>query len=468
MRDYSLSHLSDAVLLRDLTELVGQERFTIADVLAHIAEIDARKLYAPAGYSSMFVYCVRELRFSEDETSKRIQAARAARQYPILFTGLADGRLHLTAVCLLAPHLTPETVDELVEAAAHRRKTEIEDLLAARCVLPPPAPGMFSAQGELAPEGEAGLQEPGTRGEHAPEHVGGSISGMEHAPEHVAASRGLTSPAPHCQLTVRQSTREKLRYAQALLSHAIPTGDPSDVLDRALDLLISKTEKRRFGAGSRPVLRPSGDRARERRPRRDSTRYISAEVRHAVWERDRGRCTFVGTSGTRCNAQHFLELDHLDPRRKENTVEGLRLRCRTHNQLEAERVFGAEFMARKREAARLAAENARAAAEAARARAEAEAATKDQIRDVIAGLRSLGLRYSDARRAAESTLTMDRPSLEDRMRAALSTLTPRRQPMIRSIPPPAPLAPEAPVSCEHAPEHVRKPLVFSETAGRMR
>ena len=468
MRDYSLSHLSDPVLLRDLTCLVSRERFTIADVLAHIAEVDARKLYAPAGHSSMFVYCVKVLGFSEDETGKRIQAARAARQYPALFTALAEGKLHLTAVCLLAPHLTSETVDELIEEASHRSKSEIEDFLWARYRFGSSV-GTSPAQCEIPSEpagGEPGtgdnmlrrmlLGSPSGAPEHAPEHVLGSLSGSEHVPEHVRPHRDLPSRDSLCQITVRQSTRETLRYAQAILSHAIPGGDASDVLDRALKLLIAKTERRRFGASTRPraaartgeAARPERRARHERRARRAASGHIPAHVRHAVWNRDRGRCTFVGTDGIRCDAQRFVEFDHVDPRNKENTVEGLRLRCRTHNQPEAERVFGAEFMARKRAEAR-----ARLEAQA-RARSGAEAVTKDQIKDVIAGLRNLGVRYLDAKRAAESTLTMESPTLEDRMRAALSTITPRRQPRIRPIPPPERPALQSVEAGEHAPEHV--------------
>src|SRR6267143_3812820 len=108
MRQYSLTHLSDTVLLRDLLALVTRDRLITATLLAHIAEVDARRLYIPAGYSSMHAFCVDELRLSEDAASKRIQAAWAARRFPALLYALAEGRLHLAAVCLLAPHLTPE------------------------------------------------------------------------------------------------------------------------------------------------------------------------------------------------------------------------------------------------------------------------------------------------------------------------------------------------------------------------
>src|SRR5438093_8805485 len=118
MRAYTLSHLGDHELLRDLAALVANDRTTTAALLAHLAEVDARRLYLPAGYPSMYVYCLEELRLSEDAAYKRIQAARAARQFPAVFTAVAEGRLHLSAVVLLAPHLTPENADELLGAAA--------------------------------------------------------------------------------------------------------------------------------------------------------------------------------------------------------------------------------------------------------------------------------------------------------------------------------------------------------------
>ena len=85
-----------------------------------------------------------------------------------------------------------------------------------------------------------------------------------------------------------------------------------------------------------------------------AARTIPARVKRAVWTRDRGQCTFVGANGHRCNATKFLEFDHADPvaRGGEASVATMRLRCRTHNQLEAERALGTGFMRDKREAAR--------------------------------------------------------------------------------------------------------------------
>jgi hypothetical protein len=204
------------------------------------------------------------------------------------------------------------------------------------------------------------------------------------------------------QLTVRKGTYDKLQYARALLSHAVRSGDASDVLDRALDLLIGHVEKRRLGAGTRKTgPRPSNVRSR----------YVPAQVRRAVWERDQGRCTFVGSNGHRCGSVRFLEFDHVDPfaRGGKATVEGMRLRCRAHNQFEAGRAFGVEFMSRKRREARLAAAEARDAKAARRrgvqaklggaeapAAAEAEARRLDADPAIIASAAEQGSEMEDA------------------------------------------------------------------------
>src|SRR5574341_272226 len=77
---YSLSHLSDSVLLRDSAALVAKDRATTAALLAHLAEIDTRKLYLPAGFPSLYAYCVEKLRMSEDVAYKWIQAARGTQR----------------------------------------------------------------------------------------------------------------------------------------------------------------------------------------------------------------------------------------------------------------------------------------------------------------------------------------------------------------------------------------------------
>jgi hypothetical protein len=398
MNSYSLTHLADPVLLRDLAALVARDRTTTAALLAHLAEVDARRLYLPAAYPSMFDYCVGELRLSEDAACKRIRAARTARMFPALFAALADGRLHLSAVVMLAPHLAPETADELVAAAAHKSKAQIEELLAQRF----PQPDLPAQVRAIAPRST----------EQRAESVELSAPGRIES----AARARLAPLAPErfaLQVTVGQVTHDKLRYAQELLSHSIPPGDLAAVLDRALDALIDRLEKRKFAKTSKP-----------RQSRRHSSarpRHISATIKRAVWERDGGQCTFVSAAGHRCSARTFLEFDHIDEvaRGGGATARNIRLRCRAHNQHGAECTFGTEFMSNKREEARRVAAKTRAEVAAAK---EADQAKE---RDVIPWLRQLGFRLDEARRAAAFSETIPDAPLEERVRVALSYFRPR-------------------------------------------
>src|SRR5215207_1840389 len=120
MRTSSLMHLSDDIVERQLDDLVAQERPTTARILAHIAEVDERHIYLRRGYESMKAYFVGRHHFSEDAARKRVHAARIARAFPALFAAVADGRLHVTAVRMLATHLTAANVEGLIEAAKHK------------------------------------------------------------------------------------------------------------------------------------------------------------------------------------------------------------------------------------------------------------------------------------------------------------------------------------------------------------
>jgi hypothetical protein len=80
-------------------------------------------------------------------------------------------------------------------------------------------------------------------------------------------------------------------------------------------------------------------------PRRRG-RYVPADVRRAVFERDEARCTFTDDSGRRCPETHRLELHHLlaFARGGDSTEENLTLRCQAHNTLAAEDDFGRDFV----------------------------------------------------------------------------------------------------------------------------
>jgi hypothetical protein len=79
----------------------------------------------------MFTYCTQVLHLSEHAAYNRIEAARAARRYPKILEGLAAGELTLTAVRLLAPSLTVENHEAVLQSARHKTRREVEHLVAA-------------------------------------------------------------------------------------------------------------------------------------------------------------------------------------------------------------------------------------------------------------------------------------------------------------------------------------------------
>jgi len=159
------------------------------------------------------------------------------------------------------------------------------------------------------------------------------------------------------QLNVSASLREKLDLARALLSHAVPSGDYAELVERALDVLLEKTRKQRF-AQTKLARRTSGAISSARKSalvlRGKSTRreHIPNAPRREIIERDGFRCTFISEDGCRCSATSFLQIHHEYPwaRGGESTVGNLRLLCSAHNRLLAERDFGRDVVAARREA----------------------------------------------------------------------------------------------------------------------
>ncbi|MFQ5788998.1 MAG: hypothetical protein ACE5JI_00820 [Acidobacteriota bacterium] len=129
-RQRPLESVSDDELLRRLSDLLQQSRRVESELVAHIGEVDARRLYAREASPSMFRYCTEVLHLSESEAYLRITVARASRAHPMLLEMLGDGRLHLSSIAKLAPHLTEANRDALLARAAQKSKRQIEELVA--------------------------------------------------------------------------------------------------------------------------------------------------------------------------------------------------------------------------------------------------------------------------------------------------------------------------------------------------
>ena len=369
MSTNSLNTLSDAQLVEEVQRLAGSERRATAALIRALIEFETRKLYLGEGCSSLFTYCTQELHLSEACAFNRIEAARAARRFPGILDALADGALTLTSVRILAPHLTEDNGGRVLAAAAHRSRREVEELVAAlnpqasappviRRVASPEPPGSSPASGRKQKDASRTVVS-GTTLDVVQDVAAPGAVDSEAGPAPVATGTGATSKpvlpavqnvARHAPLasavvkpvapelyrlhvTLPATAYEKLGRAQRLLRHAVPSGDPAEILGRALTLLVDHLERRRFAEVATP-------RAAQTRGEGHS-RQIPAAVRRSVWHRDGGRCAYIGRSG-RCRETAFLEFHHVEPHAAGGraTEDNIQLRCRAHNQYEAQLYFG--------------------------------------------------------------------------------------------------------------------------------
>ena len=127
--ELGLQSLSDGELLRRLSDVLAQSRRVEWVLVAHIAEVDVRRLYARQGSPSMFHYCQDALHLSESEAYRRIAAARISRRYPVILEMLEDGRIHLAGVSELKAHLTDANYEDVLARATHKSKREIKELV---------------------------------------------------------------------------------------------------------------------------------------------------------------------------------------------------------------------------------------------------------------------------------------------------------------------------------------------------
>jgi len=318
--------LSDFELLERVKQLAANERQVTAHLVAHLAELDARRLYLGHGYSSLFTYCTQALHLSEHAAYGRIEAARLVRRFPKVLGLLESGSLSLTTASLLSPVLTKENHEEGLARARHKTKREVEVLVAS--LRPEPDVPAIVRKLPTCATPVAAATEP-VSASAAP-----SDQANRHSDQAIPRSvvRPLTPDRYRIQLTVSRETHEKLRRVQDLARHRFPKGDLSEIFDKALSLLLDELERSRCGSVTRPRARSSTD------PR---SRHVPAAVRRAVWTRDGARCAFVGPDG-RCTERGFLEIHHVVPFADggETVEENLELRCRAHNAYEAQQYFG--------------------------------------------------------------------------------------------------------------------------------
>ena len=405
----NLENLSNDDLLSGLHSLVGQGRVVLARLLAYLGEVEERRLDLESACSSLFDFCTRRLGMSEDEAFRRVAGARLVRQFPVALGMIERGELHLTALLLLREHLTRDNHEEVLRAAAHKTKGEVLSLLAERF---PRADA--PARVQLLPVAPAGTLQ-------------GIPGAANTSPEATGARPPLVEPlSPQrykVQFTASAELMRKIDRATNRMRHKNPSGDLALVLDRALDLLLAQLEKHRLGKTTRPSTKAP----------RKSTRpgYVPRAVRREVFARDGEQCGFVDQAGRRCPSKAFLELDHRNARALggTDTADNLRVVCRRHNGLHAERVFGRDHIESKKDQRKNHTRQRGSDSANASLRAASSKSVPDSMPSILASLLralcGMGFKVGEARRAlasVEDRWTDSPPPIETLLREALSEL----------------------------------------------
>ncbi len=347
------SSLDSKTLARRLGELAGDERQVQVEFLLHLDEFDRRRVWLDLGFGSLWTYCLEALHLREGAAGRRIAAMKVLRRFPGLADALRDGRLCLSTLAMVGPVLTEENAEDLVARAAYRTAAEVDHLVASLRPRQAPREGIRRIAAE--PAGTAGEAASGANTPAAAARSeAGDLAGARVAvprPDPVSLALSVPTPARaevravseghwSLRVTVDKSLKDDLETLASLLSHKVPRGDLAAVLREAVRCGIEKHGKRK-GA-----VKPERKAAPKATPPKDHA-AIPAELRRQVWERDGGRCAWVGTDGRRCGSRWQVEVDHVDPvaRGGKATIDRVRLLCRQHNIRHAEQVYGQEVMA---------------------------------------------------------------------------------------------------------------------------
>jgi hypothetical protein len=327
------SQLSDDELLDRVEQLAARARDATTGLLPELMELETRGLHLRAGYGTLFSYCRDALGLAEYSAFNRIEAARAARKFPVILDRLRAGEVHLATVRMLGPYLTADNHEDVLARARGKTKAQVEQIVAE--LLPKPDARAFIRKlPATTPPPEWQPPPPLTWRPSAPS----APAARPVAPPPSAPTSTVAPLAPdrhRLQATLDAETIGLLELAQDLLRHAIPTGDIAAVVARALRVLVTHLLKEKFAVTSQP----RGGRLTD-----PDSRHIPADVKRTVFLRDLGRCAYVGTLGRRCGTRSFLEFHHVKPYMAggEATEENIQLRCRAHNQYEGRTFFRRE------------------------------------------------------------------------------------------------------------------------------
>ncbi len=292
----NFKNISNDNLLLNIKKLSAEETRITAEILHHLKEIEFRRLHLGIGYSSLFDYCVNELKYSESQAHRRISAMRLVRDNPEIEIKIKDGSISLTNAAKVQSFIRQAQKEQKPISKIETQKLlqKIENKSTRECEL------------EL----------------------------IKISPEPIitkAKERILSEEYTEVKITLKKDLKNKLDQVKNLLSHQNPSGDLNKLLDLMCDMVIKKK-----GPAHQRKTTTAPQVHNDTKNISKTSRYIPAAIKQKVHMRDKGCCTFMDPKSKRkCSSQHLLQYDHKYPLSlgRETSVHNLRLLCFQHHKL---------------------------------------------------------------------------------------------------------------------------------------
>ena len=327
----NLNQLADKELIEQLKQLFAREKRIGDAILLNLQEINARRLYASMGYSSLFEMLVHYFGLSATAAYQRTAALKLIQAVPEAQVALFNGETNLSNMAATQGFIRKVEADEK-QPLSSAKKSEI----------------FAAVVGKTGKEAQAIFAELNP------------VASLPNNKEKV-----LTPKHTQLLMVVEQETLELLQEVKSLLSHEIPDGNYNQIMKRMAQISVEILQKKKgrsesktkSDGKSKTAVSTVDIKVREQQNVADDTpvnapiemeksnfelrsesrcnrsRYVAKETKRKIFHRSNGRCEFVSKEGKRCESRHQLEIDHKVPWSQGGGSDenNLQVCCKSHN-----------------------------------------------------------------------------------------------------------------------------------------
>lgn len=283
------------------------------ELLVILSQMDLQKAYLSLGYSSLFAYVVKGLKFSEAQACTLIQVSRKSREVPELKQEIENGSLSISKAKKVVSVITKENQKEWIEKAQSLTHRDLEKEVA-----------------RLNPESITSREFIKTISENTYRF-------------HMGISSDVLQSLKRSQMLLSQRKRKMLSLEEtlkALSDFYLEKKDPllkagfknSGANAQNLQGKSKEVSKKSLQTFTVNQLSICPEKSRTTSSMRRSV--IPSFLKRQVMQRDQGRCSYISKNGTQCQSTSFVQIHHRRPLSRGGThvLSNLQTLCAAHHQ----------------------------------------------------------------------------------------------------------------------------------------